>query len=171
MEKVIVLNADYSFLNMVDWQKAIKLMVKNKVEVVKATTKLITNFEGTFKALIPSIIRLISMVRAVYRNKVPFSKKNIYIRDSFTCQYCGTNTKEPTVDHIIPKSRGGKSVFENCVTACLNCNQRKADKTPKEALMFIKRTPVQPTIMEFMLIRAKLLGDKNNLTELYELQY
>lgn len=165
MESVIVLNADYSFLNIVPVKKAIKMMSKGKVTVLKATDKVITTFEG-FSMVIPRVIKLLHMVRAVFKNKVPFSKKNVCIRDEFTCQYCGTKTEKLTLDHVVPKANGGKRVFENIVAACFECNQAKGDKLPREVGMFPRKRPVQPTIMEFLLIKSKIHGIRDSLVDL-----
>ena len=109
-------------------------------------------------------MRLIKMIRLIYKNKVPYSKKNIMIRDGFSCGYCGS-TYQLTIDHIIPVSRGGKSTFENCVTACRECNNKKGSRTPGEANMFLKRQPYAPTISEFFRIKMKQLGVDKYLKE------
>jgi len=166
MNSVIVLNADYSFLNIVPVKKAINMMTKGKVKVLKATDRVISNFEGTITMVVPRVIKLISMVRAVFKNKVPFSKKNVCIRDEFTCQYCGDKTERLTLDHVVPKAHGGKRIFENIVAACFGCNQAKGDKLPREAGMFPKKRPTQPTIMEFLLIKSKIHGIRDSLVDL-----
>ena len=166
MERVILLNQDYSFLNTISWKKAMRLVVKGKVQVVKATTKVITSPEKTWEMLVPAVIRLISLVRSVYRTRVPFSKKNVLHRDNFTCQYCGIKMKKMTIDHVLPVSRGGKSTFENCVASCKPCNNVKNDKTPREAGMSLKRQPTQPTIMEFIRMKMEALGIDKMLKDL-----
>ena len=105
--------------------------------------------------LVPKVLRLLKLVRAVYKQKVPFSRKNIMVRDDFVCQYCGITGERLTIDHVIPKSRGGKTNFENCVGACKTCNAKKANKTPREAKMFLKKQPYSPTIMEFLRMQMK----------------
>jgi 5-methylcytosine-specific restriction endonuclease McrA len=77
---------------------------------------------------------------------VTFSRRNIFKRDHYTCQYCGKQpgAEELTVDHVIPRARGGQSRWDNCVLACVECNKRKADRTPEQAKMRLKREPVQP---------------------------
>ena len=166
METVIVLNADYSFLNVVPLKKAITMMSKGKVQVIKATDRIVRNFEGTYKLFAPKVVKLVYMVRAIFKNKVPFTKKNVCIRDGFTCQYCSTKTERLTLDHVVPKSSGGKRVFENIVAACFDCNQAKGNKLPREVGMYPKKQPVQPTIMEFLLIKSKILGVKESLVDL-----
>ena len=156
MEKVIVLNADYTYLNSISWKKAILLLEKGKVEVVKYSKKIINTVYDSFK--IPLVIKLIKYIRILYRTRVPFSKKNIFARDGFKCAYCGRETEQLTVDHIVPKAKGGKSTFDNCVAACRPCNNRKGDKTCSEARMWPKVKPYTPTISEFLQIKMKKMG-------------
>ena len=157
---VIVLNADYQFLNFCNWKRALALVNSGKAEVLKASEKVIKNFAGTFTFAIPYVIKLVKLVRMVYKRRVPWSKRNVFIRDNNTCQYCGKeNLKRPELEHVIPKSKGGKNTFENCVTACKECNRAKGDRTPSEAGMYLKKQPVQPTINEFLM--NKLKNSKN----------
>lgn len=168
MERVILLNSDYSFINTIDWKKAMCLLAKGKVEVLKATDKILKSSERTWEIYIPKVLRLVKLVRSIYRTKVPYSKKNIIYRDKFTCQYCGKTDKKMTIDHVLPSSRGGKSSFENCVASCKPCNNIKNDKTPREAKMTLKRQPFQPTIMEFITIKMKLLGIDKILSDIWD---
>jgi len=171
MERVILLNSDYSFLNTINWKKAMRLMAKGKVEVLKATEKILKSSKRTWELYIPRVLRLVKLVRRVYRAKVPYSKKNVIYRDRFICQFCGLESQKLTIDHVIPSSRGGKSSFDNCVAACKPCNNRKNDMTPREAKMTLKRKPFQPTIMEFLTIKMKIQGIDKILEELWEDQY
>lgn len=100
----------------------------------------------TFRLRVPEVIVLTEYDR-VPNNAVAFSRRNIYKRDHFTCQYCGSRpgTEELTIDHVLPRSRGGTSTWENCVLACLDCNARKADRLPEEASMPIRKSPVRPS--------------------------
>ena len=157
MTHCILLNADYTFLNVVHWKRAICLIAKGKVEVLKDSPETVRSSAGSiFK--VPAVMRLIKLIRTIYRTGVAFCKKNIFIRDSFKCAYCGTTKMRLTIDHIIPKSRGGHSTFENCVAACKPCNIKKGDQTPREAKMFLNVRPVQPTISEFLRLKLEKLG-------------
>lgn len=149
MEKVIVLNADYSFLNLVSVERAFLYIAKGKVYVEKFADKIFTTDQADYK--VPKVVRFIKFIRQVYSRKIPWTKKNVLIRDMYTCQYCGTTDKNEffTVDHVVPKSKGGKNSFDNCVCSCFQCNNKKGDRTPHEARMFLKKKPVQPTISEF----------------------
>lgn len=165
---VVVLNTNYTFLNIVNWKQAIKLMVKGKAEALEFTTRVLRNAERTIRIVVPKILRLIKMVRTLYKARVPYSKRNVFIRDKFTCAYCSKKVKKPTVDHVIPRSRGGKTCWDNAVTACRPCNSAKEDKTPREAGMFMIYQPYQPTVMEFLQIRMKSLGVQDILDEYFE---
>ncbi len=98
-----------------------------------------------FRVRVPEVIALRDYDR-VPRNVVTFSRRNIYKRDHFTCQYCHKQlgSENLTIDHVLPRSRGGTSTWENCVLACLACNGRKADRTPTEARMPLRKAPVRP---------------------------
>lgn len=166
MNTVILLNADYSYLNSISWRRAICLLTKGKAEVLKYTEKVISNFEKTIVIKIPAIMKLIKIIRILYKIKVPFSKKNVIIRDGFKCAYCGLESKNLTIDHILPKSRGGESSFENTVASCKPCNAKKGNKSCQEAGMFPKTRAYQPTISEFLNIKLKKLGADNLLKDL-----
>ena len=124
MQGCVILNGDYSYLNTVSWQKAMKLLCKGKATVIKYTDAVVNTAENVVMK-IPAVMKLIKIIRTIYRTKVPFSKKNLFIRDSFICQYCGNKSNSLTVDHIVPRSRGGKKTFENCVACCKTCNNKR----------------------------------------------
>lgn len=165
MQRVILLNSDYSYLNTISWKTAMRLMAKGKVEMLKATDKVLRSIEGKWEVIMPAVLRLIKLVRTVYKTRVPFSKRNVIHRDLYTCQYCGVMSRKMTIDHVVPQSKGGKSTFENCVAACRECNNSKGDRTPHEANMTLKKQPKQPTIMEFLTLRMKALGVDDLLKE------
>ena len=155
MNGVVLLNADYSFLTIVSWQKAVCMVLQEKVQVLKNSERLIKNVSGSVKIHVPEIIKLVKYIRSIYKNKVPFNRRNVLIRDNHTCQYCGSITGQMTIDHVLPVSKGGPSSFENCVCCCKSCNSNKADKTPQQAGMSLNKRPFQPTIMEFIKIRLQ----------------
>ena len=157
MNQCILLNADYTFLNVVHWKRAMCLITKGKVQVLKHSERLIRTAEG-IAVKVPAVMRLIKIIRTLFVNRVPFSKKNILVRDGFKCVYCGSHKRRLTIDHIIPKSRGGKTNFENCVASCKACNNKKGGRTPSEAHMYIKVKAYQPTIAEFLRLKVKKLG-------------
>jgi 5-methylcytosine-specific restriction endonuclease McrA len=165
MDQCILLNADYTFLNVVDWKRAMCLLAKGKVQVLKHSERLIRTAEG-IAIKVPAVMRLIKLIRTLYVNRVPFSKKNVLVRDGFKCAYCGKENRGLTIDHVIPKSRGGKTVFENCVSSCKPCNNRKGNKTPTEVQMYLKVKAYQPTISEFLRLKVKKLGINKVLRDL-----
>ena len=165
MDQCILLNADYTFLNVVNWKRAMCLLTKGKVQVLRHSERFIRTAEG-LAIKIPAVMRLIKLIRTLYINRVPFSKKNVLVRDGFKCAYCGNERKRLTIDHIIPKSRGGKTTFENCVSSCKSCNNKKGDKTPTEVHMYLKVKAYQPTISEFLRLKVKKLGINDVLKDL-----
>ncbi len=94
----------------------------------------------------PDVIRLTKYEKMGERSVI-FSRRNIFKRDRYTCQFCGgqPGTKELTIDHVQPRSRGGEGTWENCVLACVSCNKRKSNRTPKEAKMPLRKVPIRPT--------------------------
>lgn len=99
----------------------------------------------SFRMRVPEVIALTEYGRIPHQ-VVAFTRHNLYKRDRLTCQYCGVQpgSEELTIDHVLPRSRGGTSAWENCVLACVDCNHRKADRTPHEAGMPLRKTPVRP---------------------------
>lgn len=150
MQSVIVLNASYEFMGLIPWQKAMTLLFAGKVEIVKESEKIVRTVSQCFR--VPAIIRLIKFIRRVYRREVPFSRKNILIRDAYHCLYCGLEfpPTELTIDHVVPKVQGGANHWTNVVTCCRECNMRKGGQTPRQAGMRLQGKPVKPTIMEFI---------------------
>ncbi len=142
MEKpVLVLNANYEPINVCGFQRAIGLMLTEKAT-------LILNGRGVIKTAradypIPSVIRLQRMVQRP-RPKVSLSRREVFRRDQYTCQYCGKNTIFLTVDHVLPKHLGGKHAWTNLVAACPSCNHRKGGRTLSESGMDLLHLPKEP---------------------------
>lgn len=138
------MNSQNKPLRICSWKRALVLILKGKAQCAKSIQNLedLINIDDTS---IPRVIRLNYHV-AVPEMELPFSKENIYVRDNYTCQYCGEkfSYSELTLDHVYPKSRLGPDIWENIVTCCKECNQYKADKTPKEAGMKLLRRPYRP---------------------------
>lgn len=165
MSHCILLNADYSFLGLVNWKRAFCLMTKGKVEVVKDSRATILSAAGkVFR--VPAVLRLIKLIRTIYRAGVTFSKRNVFVRDGFRCAYCGSHRDRLSVDHIIPRSRGGRTSFENCVAACKSCNLKKGGQTPSEAGMYLRTKAYQPTISEFLRMKFQQRGFQELLSEI-----
>lgn len=160
----VILNGDYTFLSLVDWKKAMGLMFADKIRVLKFSDRVIQGVSRTFRA--PAVAVLVKVVRSVYRGRVPFSRRNVMIRDRHTCVYCGSQSGPITMDHVIPRSRGGTNDFDNCVACCRTCNQKKGAKLPSEAGLTLRHRPWQPTIAEFIRIRLRQSGVYSLLVEL-----
>ncbi len=143
MEQVLLLNITYEPLKIVNWKKAITLLLLDKVEVLEEYGREIHSVSFTIK--LPSVIRLLRMVKRP-NTEIKFSRQNIYARDKYHCQYCGKrfSSEELSYDHVIPKSRGGKTRWTNIVTCCVQCNRRKGGHIPNEVGMELIRKPSRP---------------------------
>ena len=143
---VLVLNQDYQPLSICSVQRSMKLIFLEKAELLHDDPKKeLRTIRESFQ--FPSVIRLRSYIRVPY-NKVVLSRRNIMRRDNFTCMYCGSKN-DLTIDHVLPKSRGGKDVWENLTTACEKCNVKKSSRTPQEAGMPIFKQPYRPIPITF----------------------
>ena len=138
MSKVLVLNASYEPLNICSWRRAVVLILKGKAESIEHNGKVLY---GNFP--LPTVIRLRNYVKIPYK-EISLSRRNVLHRDNYTCQYCGERRHDLTIDHIMPRSRGGIDSWENVVAACLKCNVKKGDRTPREAAMHLMTTPRRP---------------------------
>lgn len=136
---ILVLNSDYLPVNVTTFKKAFKLVYKGKAEVIESDGVVVTSTKKYSK---PSVIRLTKYVNIPYR-KVILSRDNIFKRDNYTCTYCGSH-KNLTVDHILPKSKGGLNSWENLITSCFSCNSRKGDRTPEQANLKLNFQPYKP---------------------------
>ena len=155
----ILLNADYTPLGVIHWKKAVKLLCKGKVEIVKASKRIVRNFERTIEIFIPEVIRLIKLIRSIWRTHVPLNKRNVLIRDNYTCAYCGKKSNSHmSIDHVLPRSKGGKNTFDNLVASCVPCNNHKDMKTCAEAKMYPKVKPYTPTVNQFLQMNIKNSG-------------
>lgn len=145
--KVLVLNADYSALSICSVAKAFGLVFLNKAELIAPSEQ---GFLRTIdkKYPYPSIIRLRHYVQVPYKSVV-LNRQNVFKRDRNACQYCGSS-QELTLDHLIPKARGGKTTWENLVTACRRCNAKKGHFTPEESNMKPQQKPFKPTFVVFL---------------------
>ena len=144
MKPVLVLDASYRPIKQISWQKAMILFFQDKIEVIREYDDTWINSPSQ-KFKLPSVIRLIN-----YIFKLPWGIKltrtNIFVRDRGKCQYCDKklNKGRFTIDHVIPRSKGGKTVWENLVTSCARCNTRKGDSLLKDSDFILKNKPIQP---------------------------
>lgn len=143
-QKILLLNSDYRALNFVTWNRALKLLIKGKVDVVSEWEgKAIRSVSVAIQ--LPATLRLRNHVR-FFRKNIIFSKSMVKKRDHYTCQYCGSTPAkaQTTIDHVIPVSKGGQSSYENCVTACYKCNNKKNDRSLSQIGMRLITRPSKP---------------------------
>ena len=129
----------------VSWQRAVSLQWQDRAVMVTEDAKRVLR-STSFEMGMPRVIRLRNHISRRLRLKVPMTRRNIAIRDNSSCQYCGVvlETAEYTIDHILPRVRGGRSVWTNLALACGQCNKRKSDRTPQEAGLALRQKPVEP---------------------------
>ncbi len=145
--RVLVLNNDSSPLMVCSVERAFILVYLNKSEMVKpANGYKLHSISQAFP--MPSVIRLNRYVNAPYKG-VNLTRQNIFKRDNFECQYCSTK-RDLTIDHVIPRAKGGKDSWTNLVTACKRCNAKKGDYSPEEANMPLRHKPVRPSYAIFL---------------------
>ncbi|MFQ5709425.1 MAG: HNH endonuclease [bacterium] len=165
--QVLVLNASYEPIHVCGVQRAIILIVKGVARSEEVTRDVMRSPSTVLP--VPAVIRLVHYVSIPYRKKV-YSKKHIYLRDNYTCQYCGkiAPANDLTLDHILPQSRGGKSVWANLVTSCKRCNTRKGNQTPKEAgLNLLKKPKPLTSLFYLQLVRYKARDNEHWKKYLY----
>jgi 5-methylcytosine-specific restriction endonuclease McrA len=131
---VLVLNATYEPINVTTIRRALVLIFKGTARPEELTERVVHSSRQSY--IVPSVIRLIEYVRIPYERK-ELSRRNVLLRDGFACQYCARklNSAELTIDHVIPRARGGRTSWDNVVTCCRKCNARKGDRMPEEAGM------------------------------------
>jgi 5-methylcytosine-specific restriction endonuclease McrA len=153
--RVLVLNSSYEPLNVCTVRRAVVLVLKDKAELLETGSRELHSESMTFPH--PVVIRLVTYVR-VPRDSTRrrITRRAVFARDSWTCQYCG-RTSHLTVDHVVPRSRGGGSVWENIVTSCAPCNRRKGDRTPVEVDMHPRRKPKAPGPTVFIRVAAPVV--------------
>jgi 5-methylcytosine-specific restriction endonuclease McrA len=152
VSQVLVLNATYEPLNVVSVRRAVLLLVKEKAEIVEAAGAWLRSERLALP--VPLVIRLVYYVRIPRRFSLPLSRRTVLARDHYTCQYCGSHPGKAhlTIDHILPRSRGGDTTWENVITACAQCNRRKGNRTPEEANMPLRSRPGRPRYLAVTLL-------------------
>ncbi len=144
MGQVLVLNATYEPLSVVSVKRAVVLLLKEKAELIEAAEAKLRSENCTFPS--PLGFRLVDIVKIPHQLALPVTRKTVLSRDHYTCQYCGQAqpSQNITIDHVLPRSRGGKNTWENVVAACSKCNSRKGSRTPTEANMPLLNEPKRP---------------------------
>jgi len=138
---VLVLNQNYEPLNICKVRRALVLLFRGKAEVLENGRGSLCSVSDMYD--VPSVVRLIYFIKRPHHQQ-KMTKMEIFNRDKYTCQYCGRQSKEMTLDHVIPRKRGGEHSWENVVSACIPCNRRKAGRTPEEAAMPLLHRPRPP---------------------------
>ncbi len=152
MGQVLVLNASYEPLNVCTVRRAHVLVYKGKAEVIEHLGKPLRSAAAEF--VWPHVIRLLSYVRVPRSVQRKISRRALFARDEWRCQYCGTDSGKLTLDHVVPRSRGGESIWENVVTSCAPCNLRKGDRTLDEVGMRLNKQPRPPAPSLFVTLAA-----------------
>jgi len=157
LSQVLVLNASYEPLNVCSVRRAHVLVFKGKAEVLEKHELPLRSATDTFAR--PHVIRLVTYVRVPRAAQRKISRRALFARDQWSCVYCGTSGGRLTLDHVVPRSRGGDSVWENGVTACAPCNLRKGDRLLEEAAMSLPRPPRAPAPVLFIRLATQRVPD------------
>lgn len=155
MEGVLVLNQNYEPLNVCNTRRALGLLDGGKAEVLEHNANAIKTPSRLLPR--PSVIRLVYLIKRP-RPKVKLSRREVFHRDHYTCQYCGTKTKDLTLDHVVPRHSGGKHTWDNLVSACRTCNHRKGGKTLEETRIRLLRQPFEPKGNGYYVLHQHLQG-------------
>ena len=152
VSSVLLLNSSYEPLRVISWQRAITMFFMGKVEVVEEYEHDIRSVTLAIKA--PAVVRLLKFAR-IGRKAPPLCRTNVLARDNFECQYCGValGAREATLDHVVPRSQGGKTTWDNIVCCCTTCNRTKGGRTPAEARMLLRSRPVRPDWLPVLTMR------------------
>lgn len=143
--RTLVLNAGFEPVQLISWQRAICLVFQAKAEIVSQYETVVRTVSQSFQ--MPSVVRLLRYVRVASKlGVVRCTRRNVLLRDRYQCQYCGVRCRVQaiTIDHVLPRSKGGKTSWTNVVAACHTCNRRKANRTPERAGMKLMREPRRP---------------------------
>src|SRR4029077_17462237 len=148
VQQVLVLNASYEPLNVCSLRRAHVLVFKGKAEVIEELDRPLCSATAVYPW--PHVIRLVNYVRVPRMVQRKISRRALFARDGWQCVYCGTTSGRLTLDHVIPRSRGGDSVWENVVTSCAPCNLKKGNRLLEEASMTLTRPPSPPQPVLFI---------------------
>lgn len=151
---VLVLNLNYVPINVCTVRRAVVLLGKAKAEMLENHRGQLRTVDRTIDA--PSIIRLVYLVKRPFLPR-KLSKKEVFLRDRFTCQYCGKKSQDLTLDHVVPRRQQGPHSWDNVVAACTRCNLRKAGRTPAEANMRLAKIPKAPDPNPYMILQNRII--------------
>lgn len=157
---VLVLNSDYEPLNVCNVRRAIALVFLGKVDVLHTNSHVLHTISDGY--ISPSVVRLKSHVRRP-RPQLKLSRRSIFARDNYTCQYCGLRGGDMTVDHIVPRKLGGPTSWENLVCCCKKCNAAKGDKTLAQVGYTLRTIPRKPEYVPFISLTQFISGAQNSI--------
>jgi 5-methylcytosine-specific restriction endonuclease McrA len=155
MRRALVLNASFEPLSIVSSRRAVCLVIADKADMVEADGGFLRSERLTMSS--PAVIRLRYMVRAPRRRTASVSRRAVFARDDYRCQYCGNHAD--SIDHVVPRSRGGRDVWDNLAAACRPCNSKKRDRTPDEAGMRLIRPCRAPRATAWIVVGGTLVPD------------
>ena len=156
MTKVLVLNSTYEPANVCSARRALILLLKDKAEVLEATGAAFHSERTSYP--VPLVIRLKTYVHIPRRTTMRITRRAVFARDHHRCQYCGSD-RHLTVDHVVPRSKGGLDAWDNVVTSCAHCNRKKADRTPHLAGLHLLAKPLAPEPAAFVLLQTDQVHD------------
>jgi len=162
--EVLVLNNDFEPLNVCNVRRAIALVHLGKAEILHVSDRTIRTYGSAAHS--PSVLKL----RHNVRRPVPqlkLSRRSVFARDDYQCQYCGLTGRELTIDHVIPKRLGGPATWENLVACCRRCNSKKGDKSLQQCGMRLRREPRRPRYVPYISLAKYVAGQKNEVWRNY----
>ena len=152
MDSTLLLNSGFEPLKVISWERAISLMFRGKVEVVDSYEREVRSVSLSIK--VPAVVRLLRYIKVGVR-RPPLTRLNLLSRDNFRCQYCGVSltNSDASIDHVVPRSQGGTTRWDNVVSACHPCNRKKGGRTPEQARMPLDIRPKQPDWLPVIIVK------------------
>lgn len=164
-QEVLVLNSDYEPLNVCHVRRAIVMVYLGKADILHQDDEANASTVNGYLTM-PSVVKLRSHIKRPLP-ELKLSRRTVFARDNYTCQYCGSNTKDMTIDHVVPKRHGGNASWENLVCCCRKCNMKKSDKLVHQSGMKLFRAPRRPRYVPYISLTKYLTGRKNDVWRCY----
>lgn len=163
--EVLVLNSDYEPLNVCNVRRALSLVLLGKAEVLhNSELRSVRSYRDKWPS--PSVLKLRHHVRRPLP-ELRLSRRSVFARDNYQCQYCGIHGRDLTIDHVVPKRMGGPATWENLVTCCRKCNAKKGDKVLHQTGMKLRREPRRPRYVPYISLAKYVAGQKNEVWRMY----
>jgi 5-methylcytosine-specific restriction endonuclease McrA len=155
--RALVLDSSYRPIDVVNWQRAILMDLMEKADVLEYFDAVVHSVSMSF--YLPAVVRARRGRAGAYQARVALNRRNVLARDKLACQYCGrTDTRTLTLDHVVPRSKGGQHTWENLVTACAPCNSKKGDKTLRELRWKLRTPPKEPSAYQLDHVLSAVIG-------------